>query len=361
MHIISDFPSRREKNFEITNINLAENLSSSGVLHRYDSFDPASLKENYKKLGTPKCVITDYYVNVDENEFGPNVFAVPAWAAEEARKYLKDDCNKDLSTEYCAYIACNNKRINRYLGLRLSQWFGINFEYTWSGSGAAFDLSTIIEEMDASDWQSWMPFEAKGFLLAPITLTPKWIYAGNERPSAEQDGQRIVWDPNLDNFHSTGFNWRNATKIPHSRAAVILITEAVRYQRAAIITEKTIQSILGASFPLWIGGYGQADALEKIGFDSFRDIVNHDYQYKPTLIERCWSAFELNLKLLTDIDYANQLRHQARERLFKNQELLLNGLFDTYCTDTIRSWPEPAKTAADLLFVWKFGLTSIST
>jgi hypothetical protein len=361
MNIISDFTQRQEEKFTITNINNATTISNNDILHRYDSFDPMSLPKIYENLGKPKYVISDYYVTVDKNQFGSNVYTVPAWAAEEARKYLPEDCNENFLTKYNAYIACNSKRINRYLGLKLAEWFKTNFFYTWSGTGAVFDLSEIITELDSQDSASWMSAEARNFLLAPITLKPNWINAGNDLPPEQQDGHRIMWDPQLDNYHSTGYNWRYATREPHSRAAVVLITEAVLHQKAAIITEKTVQTILGANFPLWIGGYGQADAMEQVGFDVFHDIVDHSYQYLPTLIERCWFAFERNLKLLTDLAYASNVRLNARDRLIANQKLLLHGQIDQYCVSSMSLWPEPARSAASLLYEWKYGLPLTAT
>jgi hypothetical protein len=361
MNIISDFGQRQEKKFTITNINNVKTIFNTDVLHRYDSFAPASLEKIYSNIGRPAAVINDHYVTFDLGEFGSNVFTVPAWAAEEARKYTKDDCNRDLTTKQNAYIACNNKRINRYLGLKFAEWFDINYFYTWSGSGASFDLVNILAELDESDWKSWMTEEARSFLLAPINLNPRWINAGNDLPREQQNNDRIQWDPLLDNFHSTGYNWRNATKTPHSQSAVILITEAVLHQKAAVLTEKTVQTILGANFPLWIGGYGQADAMEKVGFDVFKDIVDHSYQYMPTLIERCWFAFERNRKLLQDLNYASHLRLQVKDRLFANQDKLLDGVIDNYCIKVINSWSEPARSAANLLFEWQFGLPLTAT
>ena len=356
MHIISDFPGQKQKYYSITNIDSVGKITELDIVHRYDSFDPQLLQQIYSQRGYPGATLNDHYITVDYNEFGSGIYTVPAWAADEARRYNITDCNQETTTEYSAFICSNNIRVNRYLALKFAEWFKINYEYTWSGSGASFDCAEIIQELEASDWESWMPTKARSFLLAPIQLQPRWIKSGSEKPKADQPGYRIEFDPELDNYHTNSHIWRNATRIPHSHAAVTLITEPIKHQRAAIFTEKTVHCILAANFPIWIGGYQQARAMAKIGFDTFNDIVDHSYQDLPTLVERCWAAFERNRRLLSDVEYGRQLRQQCRLRLQNNQQLLLSGLIDQYCVKEINSWPEPVRQAARVLFAHVYGL-----
>jgi hypothetical protein len=114
----------------------------------------------------------------------------------------------------------------------------------------------------------------------------------------------------------------------------------VWYQKAAIFTEKTAYSVVGLTFPIWVGGYKQAQAFEKIGFDVFDDIVDHSYQHYDTLIERCYYAFEKNLRLLTDQTHTYNLRNQCMDRLRNNFELLRNLQTQKFCKEQFDTWPE---------------------
>jgi hypothetical protein len=140
--------------------------------------------------------------------------------------------------------------------------------------------------------------------------------------------------------------------------AVAVITESLTFHQAAVLTEKSMFTILGANFPLWVGGYGQADAWKQVGFDAFDDVIDHSYQYLPTLIERCWAAFELNVDILTNQQLAQQLRINCQDRFRNNQDLLMSGQFFHYCQKEINSWPEPAKSTAVSLFDYVFNLKS---
>ena len=81
------------------------------------------------------------------------------------------------------------------------------------------------------------------------------------------------------------------------QSAVALISESADFQKASVFTEKTLYALMALNFPLFIGGYGHADQLTRMGFDVFDDIIDHSYQYKETLFERCYYAFYNNLEL----------------------------------------------------------------
>ena len=124
-----------------------------------------------------------------------------------------------------------------------------------------------------------------------------------------------------------------------NNSAISLISESLSYQRAAIFTEKTLYSILGLTFPIWIGGAWHASELEKIGIDSFSDIIDHSYENCDTLIERCYRAFSDNFDLLNNKELASSLREECYPRLLKNRDFILNGGLTTATDKKLLSLP----------------------
>jgi hypothetical protein len=117
-----------------------------------------------------------------------------------------------------------------------------------------------------------------------------------------------------------------------------------------VFTEKTLYALLALNFPIWIGGWGHADQFRQMGFDVFDDIVNHSYQYKPTLFERCYSAFDDNSALLTDLKYVSQLRNQCRDRLENNRNLLFRGQLEKTTHTAMATWPQDLQQTITEIF-----------
>ena len=84
---------------------------------------------------------------------------------------------------------------------------------------------------------------------------------------------------------------------------------------------------------------GCADAMRGMGLDVFDDIIDHSYQYKPTLIERCYWAFANNLELLTDLQYAHNQRVAHRDRLQRNFDQCL-PLTTQFIDKQLQAMPE---------------------
>ena len=96
-------------------------------------------------------------------------------------------------------------------------------------------------------------------------------------------------------------------------------------QRGSVFTEKTLYSVLGLTFPIWVGGYNQAKEWNRLGFDTFDDIIDHSYQDYDTLIERCYFAISNNIELLSNREKVAQVRNSLKDRLMQNCEMLLQN------------------------------------
>ena len=211
---------------------------------------------------------------------------------EKGQRQQKEFDDKKTETNYCFNFMINKKQINRYLCIKLVELFKFkNFTYTCSGDDNRFDCSDIIKEHNYLNKLSPLTTDQIGKMLSPILIDPIFYYNGIE--NLQNNGSSIG------NYGSNKDSWDWGLNQMFANSAVSLITESIAYQKASTFTEKTLFCLLGLNFPIWIGGHKQAEMWQRLGFDTFNDVINHDYQYYDTLLERCCYAFILNKKILT--------------------------------------------------------------
>lgn len=125
--------------------------------------------------------------------------------------------------------------------------------------------------------------------------------------------------------------------------AVSLIIETLEpnWWACMTYTEKTIYSVMGLSLPIWLGGYQQAQGFKELGFDIFDDVIDHSYQHIEDPIESMSRAIKDNHRLLTDLEYARQVRHNLMPRLINNRNYAVSNPFDQMITERINQvYPE---------------------
>mgnify|MGYP003651313602 CR=1 FL=1 len=309
-------------------------FDSGDVLLIYDVFDDNSLTDLLLKIDTPKYIVNDHFSFIKI----PNllIHTIPRFlGAVTERNFFQQLPVIDAITptnDTIFNFIINKKQINRFLCIKLVEFFKLsNFNYTWSGVDNHFDMSGIIKELDALGNNAPFDENTRFKILTPINLEPKFF---------DSKKSKIIANTCVHDYGGNKWTWNNGLNNVFGQSAVSLITESLRYQKGAVFTEKTAYSVMGLTFPIWIGGYQQAQAFEKIGFDVFNDIVDHSYQHYDTLIERCYYAFEKNLQLLTDQNYTYNLRNLCMDRLKNNFELLRNFQTQKFCKEQIGTWPE---------------------
>jgi hypothetical protein len=307
------------------------------VLYIWDVFDDATLENIFRLYGIPKYIFCDsmpYYSSCS----GVDIYSIDYWLAHEITKFYK--CNlpevEKIQTTHTANFLINKKQINRFLLIKFCGIFDIDCSYTWSGIGKDFELSWIINEKsklrDKKIDAVWPQ------ILSPITqFDSRWIPYNNSQ-----------WgDSSISNYApTTVWPWNNGLDKVVSQTAVSLISESVWTQVASSFTEKTAYAMLGLTFPLWIGGVNMAAEWQKKGFDIFEDVIDHSYQNMPTLIERCFYAFELNKEILTNLELAKNLRTSNVDRLVENRNKLLGDTVEKYNQAKVATWPEEIKHIA---------------
>lgn len=316
-----------------------DKLTDNDVLHINDQGGQQYVDFILKK-GIPNCIINDHYAT-------PHITSpVPCYAlpllAECAATLIGDGMKIDnnISTTNCFNFVINRKQINRHLCIKFVEYFKLtDFDYTWSADERYADMGEIISELDQIA-DPTLKEKILPFILTPIELEKKFVECTDNE--IEKSWPEVEFKHSIKSFYFTGgikWSWDNVVQDLISKTAITLIPESIRFEKAAIITEKTLFSVFGLTFPIWVGGYNQASVWQNMGFDIFDDIIDHSYQSYDTLIERCYYAFSNNLELLADVNKSAALRLENKDRLLKNRELLLQNRIGDFIDQEISKYP----------------------
>lgn len=268
-----------------------------------------------EKYSMPAYVVGDHAGAIPLKDV--KIYTVPYRGLDMAfEKFQNIKLPDQIDTRYCFNFFVNNKQINRHLLIKLVEYFELDsFEYILGNDQQYFDMQCIIDELNGLD-NIELNKEFKTAILSPIEIPPKY----DSTPVGK---------------------WTDQVSQMLSQTAVSLVGEINGHQLASVFSDKTLYAIMGLTFPIYVGGSGHADYLKQIGFDIFDDIVDHSYQYKTTLIERCYYAFKNNLRLLSDTEFAIDSRQRCLPRLLANRNLLYDGILIKHTDKVLNSWPIP--------------------
>lgn len=239
----------------------------------------------------------------------------------------------DFDTHVPVNFIYNKRQVNRHIAVKLLDYYSIDANYTYSGMGTQNDLSQLIQQKQFST----VPDSAMHAILTPMNIPIVWF---DQKDQQATNGQ-------IEHYGEMHKIFVNHLFDLYFTSAVSIITESIQYQEAAVITEKTAFSTYALTFPLWVGGYKQQEFYSEFGFDTFTDLINHDYQYASTLLERCWLAFELNKDLLQD-PQIGKVRQHYKDRLIKNRDHMLSNPFKKWNDEMIDNMPKKLKASFEI-------------
>lgn len=126
-------------------------------------------------------------------------------------------------------------------------------------------------------------------------------------------------------------NFTKSLRNLYQQTFVEIVVETYYEEPSYMVTEKTMHSIIGCNFPIFISSAGFVAHLESLGFDVFRDIIDHSYDSITDPVDRLVTAIDGNLRLLTDVAYAKQQWKTHCQRLIDNanfaQTQLCNNVY----------------------------------
>ena len=328
MKAIVTYPGDRYSNKELLQV---QNTTDSYVLHIWDVCDEEYVYWVNGLQNPPRYIVNDS-LNLIELSQG-YCYGANFWLEAEAAKYTNFLYCTNTTTDCIFNFMINKKQINRFLCMKLVEYFNLkDFSYTWSGIGESFDMEKIIADKSRA---TLLPDDLYNEILSPI----KTINQNFNMPNGLDIDVNYKNLPSIANYGDNWQVWNVVVKKMFETSAISLITESVGYSKSICFSEKTLFSILGLSFPIWVGGYKQAEEWKRSGFDAFDDVINHDYQHCDTLLERCYYAFKYNLEVLTNKKKISDLRELHKDRLLNNRKLILDNQLDKFNNSQINSWP----------------------
>jgi hypothetical protein len=146
------------------------------------------------------------------------------------------------------------------------------------------------------------------------TIKPKLLQGFNLAKAAHKDSTGFGLTGIHKNYENLDLNLRRY----YQNSPVEIICETYYEEPSLMITEKTLHSIFGCSFPIWISSAGTVAYLEQLGIDVFRDIIDHSYDNILDPIDRLVTAIDSNRRILSDLTYARQLWIKSKDRFLAN-------------------------------------------
>lgn len=337
-----------------SNLSFLPAFSGQEVFHIFDLWSEDYLSKVIELKGRPAYVLSDHVLTLHPaHAHNLDFYGLPLCQMRDCRQWSWKDFEHEtpLTTDYVFNFNLNKKQCSRFILMKLVEINEFSsYQYTWSGIGRQFDMSVIIDEID-NEVSADSPVRSADFktkILAPINLSTRF-YQEQGKIFDQTDVQELQTLYGRINYGGNKWTWDTFLNDLIGKSAVSLIAETGHYQKLSSLTEKTCYAFFSLTFPIWIGNWGQADAVAQIGLDVFPDVIDHSYQWYPTLIERCYWAFELNKRLLSDLKYAAKLRKLHLDRLLCNRTFLLNDGLGDYCAKQIAAYPEDLRSAAELV------------
>ncbi len=327
----------------VTPVDQVSTINSNDILYISDNFLDKNLTHVLTTKGYPGYIVSDFLALHLSSDI--KIYCLPMATPNLIQDMLPSliiPKLEDLKTDHCFNFVINKPTLNRFILLKLVEWFQLveNARYTWSGAGQIRDITDILNDFDSLKESQQQNYDLlRRFLTSPVKLNSQWVnvVGANNKRSGEKK-QNFINSPGT--FAEV---WNSGLNNIFVRSGVSLISESVDSQFGAVFTEKTHYSIIGLTFPIWIGGKAQANTWKTMGFDVFDDVINHSYQWHNTLIERCYHAIADNLHLLQNLDHVRNLRNQHADRLLQNRELLLSNHLQKYCLDELEKFPDILK------------------
>lgn len=158
------------------------------------------------------------------------------------------------------------------------------------------------------------------------------------------DDYQIYPKYNNDNVYNFDTTLRNY----YQDTFVEIITETSFTEPCYLITEKTLNSIYGCNFPIFLSGKGAVEFLRNMGLDMFDDVIDHSYDTIDDPVQRLYFAIERNKEILNNVELSKSLWAKNQHRFLKNIEFARTDLYKFYQTRAEQQWKNLRYLYADI-------------
>jgi len=272
------------------------------------------------------------HINHEDQLAQYNHVSLPVFQAAEVDRFAREKIVPDWTQKTRTFnFMINKPRLHREFLLMMIEHFGLtNYSYSLPWKFTNFSYQTLKSQMSNVAYHAIVD-QARGDIAGT-----NYVFG----PEVALD--RGIKNGNFSNSMTYNYLLKHTVFEP---SCISLITEPLCFERETLHTEKTIMSIYGGTFPIWVGGWRLADYAKSIGFDVFDDIIDHSYQALADPWDRCYYAVMNNLDLLTDFDRTKLLIEQNQDRLKRNVEILETNPFHLDVMLKIEQHPEPTRSA----------------
>ena len=141
-------------------------------------------------------------------------------------------------------------------------------------------------------------------------------------------------DPKIyhNNDNDNTSNFKNKLANYYKDTFVEIVCETSYTEACYNLTEKTLNSIYGCSFPILLCSKGSVEFLRSIGLDMFDDIIDHSYDIISDPAERLECAILKNKELLTNNKHTKDLWIKNQNRFKNNIDFCRKRLYNFYNT-----------------------------
>ena len=271
------------------------------------------LKQMARHYADKKIVLFTSLENLKIDE--PNVTVVP-WGGDitnHQREYQKLEpvLEKNLDSKRTFLSLNRNKRTHR--AMLVSLLYGLNIQN--SGLISCMFKDDIDDLFDYTNWKTADP-------AVYLTGFDKLKNTG----VSINDSREIYHNGNNDNVS----NFKNNLKAYYENTFVEIISETSYTESCYNLTEKTLNSIYGCSFPILLCSKGSVAFLRSMGLDMFDDIIDHGYDIIDDPAERLEYAILKNQELLTNNTRTKALWIENKARFENNVDFCRERLYNYY-------------------------------
>lgn len=250
----------------------------------------------------------------------PNVKIVP-WGGDitnhqSAYMSLEPLLNKNLDSKHTFVSLNRNQRNHRCMLLALLH--GLNIQE--HGIITCLFKDKFTELFESANWQFSDQQQPVKELLANGFDT----FKSNDTTLSES--WEIYKNGNNDNVS----NFKNKLAAFYKETFVEIVTETSYTEACFNVTEKTLNSVYGCNFPIFLCSKGTVKFLRDMGLDVFDDVVNHSYDEIENPIDRLYAAIHDNIELLSNNERTKQLWQQHKERFINNVDFVKHKLYNFY-------------------------------
>ena len=229
-------------------------------------------------------------------------------------KTLDPVSNKNFDSEFTFLTLNRNPRHHRALSVSLL--YGLGLE-SFGLISCMFDLPGLVNNMN------WIYSDNQIKIRDIIDLGATLFDPTKLKITDDRNIYTIEHNDNVSNF-------KNKLRSYYENTFVELIAETSFTEASFLITEKTLNSIYGCNFPIWLSSVGVVTFLREIGLDTFDDIIDHSYDLIENPIDRLYHAIADNKELLTNLARTKQLWFANQERFIKNVDFVKHDMYDIY-------------------------------